>query len=102
MICELAWWYRQPVEYFLGISIRRFFRLVSEMYHLQAKHEILNATSTAIGTYGRREDWESLEEQAYGTRARKQREEAQRETSKRKRTVERFHAALDFLLNRKS
>ncbi len=72
------------------------------MYHLQAKQEILGATSTAIGTYGKREDWESLEEQAYGTRARKQREEAQRETSKRKRTVERFHQALDFLLNRKS
>lgn len=90
------------MEYFLGISVRRFFRLVSEMYHLQAKQELLSATSTAIGTYGRREDWEALEEQAYGMRARKQREEAQRETSKRKRTVERFHAALDFLLNRKS
>lgn len=102
MVCELSWWYRQPVEYFLRISIRRFFRLVNEMYHLQAKHELLSATSTAVGTYGRREDWEALEEQAYGLRARKQREEAQRETMKRKRTVERFHAALDFLLNRKS
>jgi len=102
LACELAWWYRQPLEYFLSVSIRRFFRLVNEMYHLQAKHELLSATSTAVGTYGRREDWESLEEQAYGTRARKQREAAQREANKRKRTVERFHAALDFLLNRKS
>ena len=100
MACELAWWYRQPVEYFLAVSVRRFFRLVNEMYHLQAKHELLNATSTAVGTYGRREDWESLEEQAYGTRAKTRRETTQRETGKRKKTVERFHQALDFLLNR--
>ncbi len=76
--------------------------MVNEMYHLQAKQELLGATSTAIGTYGKREDWEALEEQAYGTRARQQREAAQREAVKRKRTVERFHQALDFLLNRKS